>query len=120
VWAVHLYSHVFHTPSGLGRAPRFGYTAINRRRFFMPATITETQVKDALRTVIDPELHHNVVELGFIQEIEIVGDYVHLDIQLTTPYCPFASQIVDQMRAAVAGVPGVKKVEIERACMKED
>ena len=82
--------------------------------------ITETMIKDALRQVIDPELHHNVVELGFIQEIEIVGDYVHLDIQLTTPYCPFADQIVGQMHDAVVKVPGVKKVEIERACMKED
>jgi metal-sulfur cluster biosynthetic enzyme len=82
--------------------------------------ITEAQIKDALRRVIDPELRHDVVELGFIQEIEIVDDYVHLDIQLTTPNCPFADQIVGQMRDAVAGVPGVKKVEIERACMKED
>jgi metal-sulfur cluster biosynthetic enzyme len=82
--------------------------------------ITESSIKDALREVIDPELHHNVVDLGFIQEIEIVGDYVHLDIQLTTPYCPFADQIVGRMREAVEKVPGVKKVEIERACMKED
>jgi len=82
--------------------------------------VTESSIKNALRQVIDPELHHNVVDLGFIQEIEIVGDYVHLDIQLTTPYCPFANQIVDQMRDAVAKVPGVAKVEIERACMKED
>ena len=82
--------------------------------------VTETMIKNALRQVIDPELHHNVVDLGFIQEIEIVGDYVHLDIQLTTPYCPFADQIVENMRSAVAGVQGVRKVEIERACMKED
>ncbi|HCU53229.1 MAG TPA: hypothetical protein DIC36_02745 [Gammaproteobacteria bacterium] len=82
--------------------------------------ITESSIKDALREVIDPELHHNVVDLGFIQEIEIVGDYVHLDIQLTTPYCPFADQIVGRMREAVEKVPGVNKVEIERACMKED
>jgi metal-sulfur cluster biosynthetic enzyme len=82
--------------------------------------VTETMIKNALRQVIDPELHHNVVDLGFIQEIEIVGDYVHLDIQLTTPYCPFADQIVGRMHDAVAGVPGVAKVEIERACMKED
>ena len=86
----------------------------------MTTAVTETMVLDALRKVIDPELHHDVVELGFIQEVEILGDYVHLDVQLTTPYCPFAESIVQQMRDAVAGVPGVKKVEVERACMKED
>lgn len=86
----------------------------------MPTPVTEAMVVDALRTVMDPELHHDVVELGFIQEIEIVDDYVHLDIQLTTPNCPFADQIVDNMKNAVSKVRGVNKVEIERACMKED
>jgi len=85
----------------------------------MPA-VTEDMVVNALKKVMDPELHHNVVELGFIQEIEIVGDYVHLDIQLTTPHCPFAEQIVTNMRNAVAKVPGVAKVDVERACMKDD
>lgn len=86
----------------------------------MATLVTETQVLEALRQVMDPELHHNVVELGFIQEVEIVGDYVHLDIQLTTPHCPFAERIVQQMKDAVAAVPGVQTVEVERACMKED
>ena len=86
----------------------------------MTTAITETMVLDALRQVIDPELHHDVVELGFIQEVEILDNYVHLDIQLTTPNCPFADSIVQQMKNAVSGVPGVQKVEIERACMKED
>lgn len=86
----------------------------------MATLVTETQVLEALRKVMDPELHHDVVELGFIQEIEIVGDYVHLDIQLTTPHCPFAERIVQQMKDAVAAVPGVQTVEVERACMKED
>lgn len=86
----------------------------------MVSLVTEIQVLDALRKVIDPELHHDVVELGFIQEVEIVGNYVHLDIQLTTPHCPFAESIVQQMKDAVAAVPGVRIVEVERACMKED
>ena len=86
----------------------------------MATAITETMIMDALRKVMDPELRHNVVELGFIQEIEIVDDYVHLDIQLTTPNCPFADQIVGDMKNAVARVKGVKKVEVERACMKQD
>lgn len=86
----------------------------------MTTDVTESMVLDALRKVMDPELHHNVVELGFIQEVEILDDYVHLDIQLTTPNCPFAESIVQQMKDAVAGVQGVNKVEVERACMKED
>lgn len=81
--------------------------------------ITEAMIYDALKKVMDPELRHNIVELGFIQEIDIVDDYVHLEIQLTTPNCPFAESIVAQIQRAVEGVPGVSRVEVERACMKE-
>jgi len=81
--------------------------------------ITETMILNALKGVNDPELRHNVVELGFIQEVDIVDDDVHISIQLTTPHCPFADTIVTQMRDAVMKVPGVGKVEVERACLKE-
>lgn len=85
----------------------------------MKPPITETMIYDALKTVVDPELRHNIVELGFIQEIDIVDDYVHLEIQLTTPYCPYAENIVAEIKRAIAGVDGVRRVEVERACMKE-
>ncbi|MHB8347207.1 MAG: metal-sulfur cluster assembly factor [Acidiferrobacterales bacterium] len=86
----------------------------------MPATVTEEKVYQALRKVIDPELRHDVVELGFIQDVDIVGDYVHLDIQLTTPHCPYAEQIVRSIREAVGSIEGVAKVDVERTCMKEE
>lgn len=85
----------------------------------MSAPITEIMIYDALRKVVDPELRHNIVELGFVQEIDIVDDYVHLEIQLTTPYCPYAENIVAEIKRAVEGVDGVRRVEVERACMKE-
>ena len=86
----------------------------------MNSAVTENMVFDALRKVMDPELRHNIVDLGFVQEIEIVDDYVHLDIQLTTPNCPYADNIVAQIKRAVEGVQGVKRVEVERACMKDN
>jgi metal-sulfur cluster biosynthetic enzyme len=85
----------------------------------MASPVTEEMIYQALRQVNDPELRHNIVELGFVQDIDIVDDYVHIEIQLTTPHCPFADAIMARIRDAVAGVPGVKKVEVERACLKE-
>ena len=85
----------------------------------MAVKVTEDMVLQALRAVEDPELRHNVVELGFIQEVDIVDDYVHVDIQLTTPHCPFADTIVTRIRTAVQGLPGVNRVEVERVCLKE-
>ncbi|MDA8420467.1 MAG: iron-sulfur cluster assembly protein [Pseudomonadota bacterium] len=86
----------------------------------MPASVTEEQIYQALRKVVDPELRHNIVELGFVQDVDIVGDYVHLDIQLTTPHCPHAEQIVRSIREAVGAIEGVATVDVERACMKEE
>jgi ATP-binding protein involved in chromosome partitioning len=82
------------------------------------ATVTEDMVMQALRKVDDPELRHNIVELGFIRDIDIVDDYVHVDIQLTTPHCPFAEAIVARVRDAVKTVHGVNRVEVERVCLK--
>ena len=80
--------------------------------------VSESDVMKALEAVIDPELNHNVVKLGFIQEVEIADDYVHLDIQLTSPHCPRADEIVDNIRNAVLKLDGVNEVEVERACEK--
>jgi ATP-binding protein involved in chromosome partitioning len=85
----------------------------------MPTQVTEEMVLKALRRVNDPELRHNVVELGFIRDIDIVDDYVHIDIQLTTPHCPFADAICASVRDAVQEVQGVNRVEVERVCLKE-
>jgi len=85
----------------------------------MATQVTEEMIYQALRGVDDPELRHNVVDLGFIQDVEIVDDYVHIDIQLTTPHCPFADTIVTRIRDAVQEIQGVNRVEVERVCLKE-
>ena len=85
----------------------------------MSPQVTEQSIRDALNNVMDPELRHNIVELGFIRDIDIADDWVRVDIQLTTPHCPFADQIVSQIRSAVATVPGVRDVEVQRVCEQE-
>ena len=84
----------------------------------MSGNVTEAMINDALKRVIDPELNRSVVELGFIQEIDIANDYVHIDIQLTTPMCPHADDIVQMIKAAAEGVDGIREAEVERVCMK--
>ncbi|MDX5151445.1 MAG: iron-sulfur cluster assembly protein [Acidiferrobacterales bacterium] len=81
--------------------------------------VIESDVMKALENVMDPELNHNVVKLGFIQDVEIDDDFVHLDIQLTSPHCPRADEIVGNIRNAVLSLDGVNEVEVERACEKE-
>lgn len=76
-------------------------------------TLSETVVLDALRVVRDPDLHKDIVALGFVKALRIDSGRVSFTIELTTPACPVKDQMKEQARAAVAALPGVSGVEIE-------
>lgn len=56
---------------------------------------------EALRKVIDPEIGLNVVELGLIREVELEQDSAHVVMILTTPFCPYGPQLLEQSRSTV-------------------
>jgi len=74
---------------------------------------TELDVKRALRKVKDPELNLDLVVLGLVYGIEIQDTHVRATVSLTSPFCPVASQIIDDARAAIEGVDGVQSAEVE-------
>ena len=80
-------------------------------------TITEARVMELLDQVMDPELNHSLVELGMIRDVDIMDDQVHLEIQLTTPHCPFAAEIERRIREHLLAQPGISQVSINRPCM---
>jgi ATP-binding protein involved in chromosome partitioning len=75
--------------------------------------IAEASVLDALKAVKDPDLHRDIVSLGFVKNLRIDGGRVAFAIELTTPACPVKDQMRDQARAVVAALPGVTSVEVE-------
>jgi ATP-binding protein involved in chromosome partitioning len=70
-------------------------------------SVTKDAVLEALRAVQDPDLHKDIVTLGFVKEVEIEGGEVDFTIELTTPACPVKDQMKAQAEAIVAGLPGV-------------
>jgi metal-sulfur cluster biosynthetic enzyme len=71
-------------------------------------------VLEALRSVVDPELGINIVDLGLVYEVEIDADGgVDITYSLTTMGCPIGPMIEDQMRQFLAPVPGVDEVRPE-------
>src|SRR5437773_2329005 len=74
--------------------------------------VEQTSVLEALKVVKDPDLHRDIVSLGFIKELKIDGGRVAFTIELTTPACPVKDQMRDQARAAVMQVPGVSAVDV--------
>src|SRR5205085_1589653 len=76
------------------------------------AQVTEADVYGALSEVRDPDLHKDIVRLGFIKDLKIEGGDVSFRIVLTTPACPVREQLQEQSRAVVARLPGVKSVSV--------
>ena len=74
--------------------------------------ITEEVVMQALSTVIEPELHRDLVSLNMIRELEISGNDVTFTIMLTTPACPLKGKMDGDCRAALAHVPNIGEITI--------
>lgn len=59
---------------------------------------TELAILDALRAVVDPELGMDVVELALIRQIIIGSEASEIKMVLTTPFCPYAGSMVQQIK----------------------
>ena len=77
-----------------------------------PAGVTDAAVMQALSTVIEPELHRDLVSLNMIRNLKIDGADVAFTIMLTTPACPLRGKMEGDSRAALARVPGIGQVTI--------
>ncbi|HEX8853117.1 MAG TPA: P-loop NTPase, partial [Pyrinomonadaceae bacterium] len=76
------------------------------------AQVTESEVYGALAQVKDPDLHKDIVTLGFIKDLKIEGGDVSFRVVLTTPACPVREQLEGQAREVVAALPGVTSVGV--------
>ena len=82
--------------------------------------VSKEDVKEALKTTFDPEIGMDVVSMGMIRDVKIEGNKVILKIALTSPYCPFARMIVNDIIEKVKELPGVEDVEIEEVLWQDD
>jgi metal-sulfur cluster biosynthetic enzyme len=64
----------------------------------MTRRATELAILDALRSVVDPELGMDVVELALIRQIIIGSESSEIKMILTTPFCPYAGSMVQQIQ----------------------
>ena len=72
------------------------------------------QVLEALKTVRDPEIPVNLVDLGLIYELIVNKDgVVYVEMTLTTPACPVAGALPCQVRDAISAVPGVQDARVK-------
>jgi metal-sulfur cluster biosynthetic enzyme len=75
--------------------------------------VTKENVTEALRTVEDPELGMDIVELGLLYDVEVEGPKVKVIHSLTSMGCPAGPMIQEGIHDAAAAVEGVEDVEVE-------
>jgi ATP-binding protein involved in chromosome partitioning len=74
--------------------------------------ISEEQVLSALRNVVDPDLHRDIVSLGFVKDVVRDGGKVSFSVELTTPACPVKDQLRDECEQHVLALEGVEEVTV--------
>jgi metal-sulfur cluster biosynthetic enzyme len=75
--------------------------------------VTEKDVRNALKTVKDPELGLDLVVLGLVYDIQVEDADVKVIISLTSPLCPVAGQIVEDAKQAALAVEGADTADVE-------
>jgi ATP-binding protein involved in chromosome partitioning len=74
---------------------------------------TTDDIRRALSTVEEPELHRDIVSLNMVKEISQNEGQVSLVVELTTPACPMKDELKSRIEKAVSPLPGVKSVAVE-------
>jgi ATP-binding protein involved in chromosome partitioning len=82
--------------------------------------VTEAQVREALRTVMDPEIGRPIEDIGMLRGISIEGDTVRVDVLITIEGCPLKDRITNDVTAAVAPLEGVARVAVDLSPMSQE
>jgi len=75
----------------------------------------EMVVTEALRSVIDPELNLNIVDLGLVRRVEFESETSEITVGLilTSPMCPMGPEIMNAVRLKTLTVSGVRQVQVD-------
>ena len=75
---------------------------------------TEARIVGVLKNIFDPEIPVNIYDLGLIYEVRVDEEQIaHITTTLTTPNCPLAEDLVEEVRYKVAGIRGVKDCDLK-------
>lgn len=76
--------------------------------------MTEDEIFETLRTVIDPELGVNIVDLGLVYDVQFTEDSLSIALTMTTPACPLSEYLLSQTEAVIRQrFPHLQDLKIE-------
>lgn len=75
--------------------------------------LTEEKVYEVLGEIYDPEIPIDIVNLGLVYSVEIDSDVLNINMSMTSPGCPAATQIVTEAKLMLEDLPEVREANIE-------
>jgi Mrp family chromosome partitioning ATPase len=81
--------------------------------------VDKPEVMQALRDVLDPEIHMSIVELNMVKDLQISGNDVKVTVALTVPGCPLIKTIEADVKKVLSSVPSIGRVEVETTSMSK-
>ena len=71
------------------------------------------KIIEEIRKIYDPEIPVNIYELGLIYDVKVDGDLAKIIMTLTTPNCPVAESLPQEVKDSVMQVEGIEKVDLD-------
>ena len=75
--------------------------------------VSKEEILTQLKSVLDPEIAFNIVDLGLVYDVQISGSAVSIKMTLTTPLCPMGPEMIEEVKKKVSAIEGVEKVDVE-------
>lgn len=75
--------------------------------------VTENEIREVLKQVVDPEIRVDIVNLGLVYDIKIENDMVYVKMTLTSPGCPVGPQIIGEARNVIMKLEGIRDADVE-------
>ncbi len=75
--------------------------------------VLRSKVIGSLKNIYDPEIPINIWDLGLVYEVKVSDGMVYIKMTLTSPMCPIAYAIVQQVTDAISKIEGVKDVKVD-------
>ena len=82
--------------------------------------ITEERIREALRSVLDPEIGKPIEDIGMLKGIEVDDGNVRVHVLITIEGCPLKDRITSDVTSALAPVQGVRSVDVQLSPMSPE
>mgnify|MGYP000887307306 FL=1 len=82
--------------------------------------IDEFKIREAVKSVLDPELKKSLLDLGMIRDIHVENGQVWLTLALSTARCPRKDAMVEEIKGVLGKLPGVAGVDVRLATLSHE